>query len=954
MTPAPDPQTTPPGSEAEPSKTPGIGSVVGIGASAGGLQPLKTLIRSLPADFPAAVIVAMHTSPDHPSHLVRILQAETRLRVREAAAEDLLAPGCIYVAPATADVTVVDGGRIRLLPAQSGLPHRIDRMFASIARVFGDAAVVVVLSGSGNDGASAALDVKRQGGIVIAQSEATAEHFAMPSAAIEIGAADIVHDTDDIGPALVAIAKAAVATDLGAEKKVAERILAALQQRRGTRFDEYRPATLFRRLHKRLFVKGFNGVEAYAAYLDKNPDEYDELFDALLINVSRFFRDPEAFDALRDIVVPELLARIRAGGNVRIWCAGCSSGEEPFSIAMLLAEAVPEAQHEHIKIFATDLDQDAISEARAARYDPSRLRGVDAIRRERFFHPRGSDLELAKSIRRMVVFGVNDLSRDPPIGRLDLIVCRNVLIYIDTALQRRILSGFHHALVPDGFLFLGRSEAVPRDLPFAPVERRLRLFRKAPGRAQAAATPHAAATPAPASHPKAAGGVPAALRHVLESGDFVFAVLDEQLRIAFANRYTRNLLGVPTNAEGYDLSGAFADRQKEEFSTAIKQTLTMRRRQRIGTVQMRTKDRSAFLELTADVVDDGDTTHLVLFGHDVTSREDLRATLQDRGQLLDETIEELQTSNHELQASNEELETLNEEFQRANEELATLNEEFQSTNEELETTNEELQSANEELITVNAELEHNAASLDDLERTFRDFAGASDNAVIVLNKDAEVTLWGRRAMELFGESSEEVVGRSVFLTSLQSRGDLLREALKSCEGSRRPVALDEITVKNRLGIDHTIGIVVHARVSNTNAFLGWIVSCRDQTQRASAEASALGAEALLDAVLAGTQEGILVLGEGGKIVSATGQARHLLGLDTDALADMKLWALTDDRDAGLLLRGAVEDLKTKPADEPRVSHAIRVPLKDGRVVLVTCVGVTALGAPPIAVVAPAT
>ena len=490
--------------KAAPSKTasdPGRFPVVGIGASAGGLAAIEEFLSALPADrdLGMAFVLVQHLDPDHKSLLLDLVRQYTRMKMAWVEDDTAVQPGRFYVMPPNKDVALM-GGRLRLMEPEAPRGRRlpIDGFFRSLAQDRGDRAVCIVLSGTGSDGVVGLRAVKGEGGMAMAQLPESAAYDAMPRNAIATGVVDYVLAPGDMPAQLVAYADRAFAvapadtTPITDDERLT-RILVLLRERTGHDFSSYKRSTIGRRVERRMVVTQAESMDAYARILKGDAVETETLFRELLIGVTNFFRDPDAFATVEKVVVPELVANRAPDKPVRVWVPACSTGEEAFSLAILLQEHSEDVkQHIPIQIFATDIDPEAIERARAGSYPESIASDVTPERLAKFFTQEGDGYRVRKTIRDLVVFAVQDVIKDPPFSHLDLLSCRNLLIYMDGDLQKRLTPLFHYALDDDGYLFLGSSETLPGPgAQFAVVDKKWKLYRRLAG---AARTPRAAST----------------------------------------------------------------------------------------------------------------------------------------------------------------------------------------------------------------------------------------------------------------------------------------------------------------------------------------------------------------------------------------------------------------------------------------------------------------------------
>ena len=574
-----------------------------------------------------------------------------------------------------------------------------------------------------------------------------------------------------------------------------EGLLQFLQQSRGFDFTGYKRPSLMRRVVRRIQTLGISSFEDYQDYLETHQEEFGLLFNTILINVTSFFRDPAAWELVTREVVPEILRRKPPGEPVRVWSAGCASGQEAYSVAMMLAEAVGEdGFRERVKVYATDVDEEALAQARLASYSTKEMEALDAPRRKRYFEQSNGRYVFRSDLRRAVIFGRNDLVQDAPISRLDLLLCRNTLMYFNAEAQARILSRFHFALNGDGqgngYLFLGRAEMLlTHGNIFTPLDLKCRVFAKV--------APPVRAVPLPADNANGADmNNNARLREqALEESPVPRIVVDANGTLAHANGRARLLFSINLKDLGRALQDLEISYRPVELRSLIEQAYAERRVMTQTSVERSFADGQAqyFDVVVAPLYEDG---HKAL-GVAITFLDVTRSTrLQEE---LRRSHEEVQTTNEELQSSNEELETTNEELQSSNEELETTNEELQSTNEELETMNEELQSTNEELQTVNEELRTRSEELNHLNAFFESVLGSLSTGAVVVNANLDVLMWNHRAEDLWGLRSDEVQGKGLLNLDIGLPVAELRTMIRPClsgELERQEVVLDAV---NRRG-----------------------------------------------------------------------------------------------------------------------------------------------------------
>ena len=570
-----------------------------------------------------------------------------------------------------------------------------------------------------------------------------------------------------------------------------ESLLEHLKLTRGFDFTGYKRSTLERRIAKRMEEVGIEDPVAYRDHLEVEPDEFEHLFNTILINVTSFFRDPPVWERLRDDVIPQLLASLEPGAPIRVWSAGCSSGQEPYTIAMLLAEAIGlEACVERVKIYATDVDDEALAEARMASYTDDQVGGVPPELLERYFVAQDRQHALRKDLRRVVIFGRNDLVQDAPISRIDLLTCRNTLMYFNAETQARILKRLHFALSGDGVLLLGKSEMLlARSALFAASDLKRRVFRPVRADEERIGDAYLAASPALQL------GEGAAIREgAFDSAPVAQVVLDDAERVIAINRQARTLFALTAADVGRPLRDLELSYRPADLRSNLQLAATERRSVGLGLVthvlasgERRTLD----VSVTPVSGEQGSVGAAIAFA-DVTLQQRLRAELES-------SKAELENAYEELQSTVEELETTNEELQSTNEELETTNEELQSTNEELETMNEELQSTNEELETINDELRERSDELNQVNAFLETILTTMKTGVVVVDGQLVVQLWNGESEELFGLRLDDVKGKALLGLDVGLPVGELADPLGEVLRGRSGRELVELPATNRRG-----------------------------------------------------------------------------------------------------------------------------------------------------------
>ena len=728
--------------------------IVGLGASAGGLAAFEAFFAGMPADTEPnmAFVLVQHLAPDHKSLLTELIRRSTRMQVFEVTDGMAVEPNCAYIIPPNHDMAFL-GGRLQLLEpaAPRGLRLPIDFFFRSLASDQHERAIAIVLSGTGSDGAAGVRAIKGEGGMVMVQTPASTEYDGMPQSALATGLVDFELPPGEMPARLMAYAaqaygrphRAMAAATPTADNSM-RKIFVLLRAQTGHDFSQYKPSTIDRRIGRRMAVHQIATKAEYIRFLQQTPAEVEALFRDLLIGVTSFFRDPETFAALAQQVVPKLFAGKPAGSSIRVWSPGCSTGEEAYSLAILMQEHLDTLPVPYqVQVFATDIDSQAIATARAGLYPASIAADISPERLARYFTAEadGSALRIHKSIRDLLVFSEQDVIKDPPFSRLDLISCRNLLIYLDGDLQKKLIPLFHYALTQGGFLFLGTSETVGdcSDL-FTVLDRKQKLYqrrddsyslqRPSPGRFLLPSPSRDASLAQTGGTLQEAKKLPlrelteqTLLQQLSPAGILVTAQGDI---LYLHGRTGMYLEPAPGEAGVSNILKMAREGLRRELSTALHKVRTGSTTVHSPGLRVKTNGdftsvNMAICPVAADQAESLDTPlYLVILQPSPPCSCDqpqprlaAQPQKQDNGNDLSLAAlrQELQAKEEYLQTTIEELETSNEELKSSNEEMQSINEELQSTNEEMETSKEELQSVNEELSTVNSELQNKLADL---------------------------------------------------------------------------------------------------------------------------------------------------------------------------------------------------------------------------------------------------
>jgi chemotaxis protein methyltransferase CheR/two-component system CheB/CheR fusion protein len=713
--------------------------IVGVGASAGGLEALELFFTHVPPESGVAFVVIQHMDPTHPAMLSEILQGRTLMKVVEASDDDKASPNCVYVIPPNKDLSIIDGHLHLINPvAERGFRLPIDDFFIALAKDQTQHAVGIILSGMGSDGSLGLAAIKQNGGLTVVQSPDSAKFDSMPINAINMGCVDIITEPQMMWNQIVNLLNQRL---VGMPSKIdpiltlksqsaLEQIIILLRERTGNNFSLYKKNTIYRRIERRMALHKIESIATYVDYLRNNQQELDLLFKELLIGVTQFFRDPTVWDVLKKDVLTTLLLNYNGETPVRAWVAACSTGEEAYSLAIVFKEALASLDSVipvKLQIFATDLDQDAIEIARRGFYSNSIKADISTDRLEKFFTADGNGYRINKEIREMVIFAPQNIAMDPPFTKLDILCCRNLLIYLNQELQNKLIPLFYYTLNNNGVLLLGNAETISGfNHLFSVIDNKSRLYRQIP-------------------HTLPVGvDFPTKYSQVLplnQTGDVKlpglgnFQTLAEQLLlqrytpaavivnnvgdILFISGRTGKYLEPAAGKANWNIHAMAREGLRFELSAALKQAQHQTEAVKINGIKIESHSDSQLANLTVELINKPEALSgmlIVIFTD--TPRSTHKKSSGPVDKLEYENLQnELQRTREQLQSTYEEMQSSQEELRSTNEELQSTNEELQSSNEELVTSKEEMQSLNEELQTVNAQLQ---TKLDDLSRASND------------------------------------------------------------------------------------------------------------------------------------------------------------------------------------------------------------------------------------------
>jgi two-component system, chemotaxis family, CheB/CheR fusion protein len=740
--------------------------IAGIGASAGGLEAFEQFFSAMPPDSNVGFVLVPHLDPTHTSMLPELLQRLTKMTVVQARHGIRVAPNQIYVVPPNKDIEILRGTLCLSDPStRQAMRLPIDLFFRSLAADQGQGAVGIILSGSGSDGTLGLQAIKAEYGMAIVQDPNSAKFRGMPTSAIDAGLADFILPPAKMPAQLLAYTAHRTHKIVGSTSSWVERtgnalnpIFLLLRSQTGHDFSCYKRNTISRRIERRMNVHQIRDVAQYTRYLKQNPQEVEMLFKELLIGVTSFFRDPEAFELLRSRIVTEILRDKATDSALRFWVPGCSTGEEVYSLAMILREAMDEAQvNPRIQIFGTDIDSEAIDTARNGRYPANITAGLSPERLKRFFVREGNTVRIKKEIREMVLFAVQNVIKDPPFTRLDLVCCRNLLIYLDGDLQKRLVPLFHYILNPGGLLLLGSSETIGRygDL-FSLVDKKWKLFRRKDSgisdqtwefdSARSQGADRGERTDVDIRARRQISVTEVAERALLDKYAPPCVIVNHKGDILYTHGRTGKFLELASGSASLNVYEMAREGLRLELNSAVRRASQQKKTVTLEGLRVKTNGGYQPITLTVRPLRERDdqlgTLTLVAFHELAGQKAPKGRKVAHPGKTslkrIAELEQELRFTQESLQTSIEEMETSNEELKSMNEELQSTNEELQSTNEELETSKEEMQSLNEELVTVNSELQGKVDELSQLNNDMKNLLDSTHIATVFLDMQLRI------------------------------------------------------------------------------------------------------------------------------------------------------------------------------------------------------------------------
>ena len=789
--------------------------IVGVGASAGGLEALELFLQNVPVGSGMAFVIVQHLDPTHKGIMAELLRRATAMKVIQVKDRTRVQPDCVYVIPPNKDMSILHGVLHLLDPvAPRGLRLPIDFFFRSLADDSEERSIGVILSGMGTDGTLGLKAIKGKAGVVFVQDPASAKFDGMPRSAIDAGLADVVDPVEALPGKIIAYLRHIPLIDkpgLAEEDKghsAFEKIVILLRAQTGHDFSLYKKNTVYRRVERRMGIHQIDRIATYVRFLQENPQELELLFKDLLIGVTSFFRDPATWEELKAQVIPALLKDRPPSQALRVWMPGCATGEEAYSLAIVFKEVLEQlklARNHTLQIFATDLDREAIDKARAGVFPANIAADVSPERLSRFFVQLERGYQVAKPVREMVIFAPQNVIMDPPFTKLDLVSCRNLLIYLTPELQKKLLPLFHYSLNPGGVLFLGSAETIGEFTNlFAPLEGKERLYRRLES------GPRAEPVEFPTSFMPARTGVapPKALKPqanlqsqaeqlLLQRYSPAAVLVKDKGDILFVSGRTGKYLEPAAGKANWNLFAMAREGLRSELTEAFRKALRLKDAITLRNVKVGTNGGAQAVDLTVQAIAEPEALRglvMVVFT-DVAMPPEPKGSAKKGPPATNARVaaleRDLEQTRQELQTTREEMQTSQEEAKSANEELQSANEEMQSTNEELTTSTEEMQSMNEEMQTLNAELQHKVGDLSRLNNDLKNLLDSTEIATVFLDAALRVRLFTAGSNLVFklipGDVGRPITDIASELVYQEMAADA-REVLRTLAVHEQPVA----------------------------------------------------------------------------------------------------------------------------------------------------------------------
>ena len=893
--------------------------IVGIGASAGGLEAFEKFFQHMPNNSGMAFVLVPHLDPTHVSLMPELIQKKTDMPVHQVTDGTRVMPDTVYIVPPNHELAILHGTLHLMEPSKIAVPRMpIDYFFRSLAQDRGDKAVCIVLSGMGSDGTLGLRAIKGEMGMAMVQSVESARYDSMPKRACDTDLADYILAPEEMPQKLMAYAEHArhkppLSRLAASQQKLPDalqKIFLLLRTHTGHDFSSYKPSTICRRIERRMNVHQIEKINAYVRYLQDNAFEVETLFKELLIGVTNFFRDREAFDVMKEKAIPLMLQNRSGKGPLRAWIPGCSSGEEAYSLAILLRECTLNlGVQAEIQVFATDIDDAAIETARLGVYPAGIAADVGPERLKQYFIEEKNTFRISKDIREMLVFAPQDIIKDPPFTKLDLVSCRNLLIYLEPVLQKKLLPLFHYSLKPGGILFLGSSESIGEftDL-FSPIDRKWKIYGRGEGGVpdrQPMAFPISSTRAVPfipeKSEPEPVSVSRMAEKALLDRYAPPGVIINDRGRVLYIHGRTGKFLEPAPGEANMNLFEMAREGLRLELPTIVHGAVSRRKEAMVRGVKVKTNGDFTVVDIT-----------VIPLGKEVGSPKVYLVVFEGRGPLEvpEKTPEkeggamqwgsgpgdlekELRHTRENLQTTIEELETANEELKSTNEELQSTNEELQSTNEELETSKEEQQSMNEELTTVNAELQGKLDEFTAVNDDMKNFLDSIEVPTLFLDTHLCIRRFTTHATQVI-HLIETDVGRPLSHISTRLKEDHVME--EDAKGVLKDLVTRTREVETREGHWYLMRVLPYR--TTANVIDGVVVSFTDIHEQKTAREkvlelnqSMMDARDFAESIINTVREPLLVLDRNLRVVSANNSFYKKFRVTPEETASKRIYDL---------------------------------------------------------------
>jgi len=871
--------------------------IVGIGASAGGLEALEQFFSNMPTESGMAFVVVQHLAPNYKGMMAELLRRVTQMSVLTVTDNLKVKPNCVYIIPSNKSMSILNGALYLFVPLEErGLRLPVDFLFRSLADDRHQKSIGIILSGMGSDGSLGVKAINEKNGIVLVQEPSSAKFDAMPRNAIKATTVDVVAPANELPAKLLAIIKGQISKnntdESDKDNSSLDKIIIILRTHTGNDFSQYKKNTLYRRIERRMSIHQIDRITSYVRYLQENPNEVGILFQELLIGVTNFFRDTPVWEYLKDSVLPPMLEEASNAQTLRAWIPACSTGEEAYSLAMIFKEALEKANLDKIlrlQIFATDLDSTAVDQARRGIYQANMVSHVSASRLNRFFTKEGDQFRVSADIREMIVFAPQNIVKDPPFTKLNMLFCRNLLIYIDTGLQKKIMSLFHYALNDRGILLLGNAETYnePKNL-FTTVDSKLRIYQKT------GASKVNVLLDFPSAYTKIKEPIMVS-KSVEKNTENLQALTYDLLLQQFspASVLTTNLgdiLYITGNVGKYFSPAAgkanlniFAmanEGLRNELPIAFRKAMQSYEKVVLHAIKIVVGSETLIVDVTIQQI----ASPFAMKGKVLLFFADLPLEKQEISKLITgkkgkavadikqiQLGQEMQRLSEDLQNTQEEMQTSQEELKSANEELQSANEEMQSANEELTTSKEEMQSMNEELQTINAELQVKIHDSDLVKNDMHNLLNSSEIATLFLDKELKIRQFTFCATKIFKLIPGDI-GR--LFTDLASDMDYPDMAADAKEVLRTLTFVEKvITTRHRLY--YTVRIMPYRTFDDK--INGLVITFIDITVSKQLENALRETQVLLRSVIHSARFVIIALSSDGKVIEFNPEAENIFG-----------------------------------------------------------------------------